>query len=290
MAQNGGIPPFANLVFQPGFLLSAGVQQPRPAFVQSDTVTLRHPRPGDDRKENVYTDSPVWAEKDCHKIPAHFSEFSQDKDPSRAQTGNDNIGQSQYSPQGLKLLGAQIPVTKQPPVITCKVGKVTNVPYDTSVSSENSHGESIICNECHKCKCESCQKPRPLPSRWICKEKYLCSADVVVDCCSCICCVKGLFYHCAKDYEQDNSVSCADDPCSCRPQCRSLRWLTLGVLSTLLPCLFCYWPMKGCIKMCEMGYDRLSSPGCRCVPRRTAKSPNMEKTPEKGLLDTSSDC
>ncbi|XP_076340732.1 protein sprouty homolog 3-like [Tachypleus tridentatus] len=285
MAQNGGISPFANHVFQPGFLRSARTQQPRPAFVESDIVT----RARNERKENVYTDSPVWADKGCHKLPSQFPEFPQDKDIFQTQTGNDNIGLSRNSSQSLKLLRTEIPVTKQPSIISWKVGKVTKVPNDTSVSSENSHGESIICDECHKCKCDSCQKPRALPSRWICKEKILCSADVVVDCCSCMCCVKGLFYHCAKDYEQDNNVSCADDPCSCHPQFRSLRWLCLGVLSALMPCLFCYWPMKGCIKMCEMGYDRLLSHGCRCVPRRTVKSFIVEKTPEKILVHNNFD-
>ncbi|XP_076362548.1 uncharacterized protein LOC143253124 [Tachypleus tridentatus] len=290
MAQNGGVPPSASLLAQPGFP-AARAQQPPSALVQSDFVTLGHPRPGGVRKENVYTDTPLRTEKDDHKVSVHLPVPSQDRQIIQAQASNNiTVGLTRNLSQNFGLLRSQLPVTKQPTVTSFKKEKLTDVPNDTSDSSEDSHAESIICHECRRCKCESCRKPRSLPSKWICKDKYLCSADSIVDCCSCMCCVKGVFYHCAKDYELDNDVPCADEPCSCHPQQRCERWASLGVLSALLPCLLCYWPLKGCVKICEMGYSRLSSPGCRCVPRRTIRSLSTEKAPEKGLLDTNSDC
>ncbi|CAL1281066.1 unnamed protein product [Larinioides sclopetarius] len=143
------------------------------------------------------------------------------------------------------------------------------------------HSDSIICRQCRRCKCEACRNPRHLPSKWICNNKWLCSAPNIVDYCSCMCCVRGLFYHWAKDYEMDTDVSCADQPCSCSPHKRLLRWGCLGLLALPLPCLCCYWPLRGCLKACEGCYSKCTGHGCRCAPpHRTA--------PEKRLLD--SDC
>lgn len=127
---------------------------------------------------------------------------------------------------------------------------------------------SITCPQCEKCRCEGCQKPRQLPSRWLCGKSCLCSAESVLDYATCLCCVKALFYHCSKDHEIDNengnSISCADDPCSCLPHRRTTRWGCLGALSLCLPCLVCYWPMRGAISLCASCYASQSRKGCRC--------------------------
>lgn len=127
---------------------------------------------------------------------------------------------------------------------------------------------SITCPQCKKCRCEQCQSPRQLPSRWVCNKTCLCSAETVIDYASCLCCVKALFYHCAKDHEMEcddgDSISCADDPCSCLPHKRVARWSWLCALSLALPCLWCYWPMKGCVTICAKCYARHSRHGCQC--------------------------
>lgn len=130
------------------------------------------------------------------------------------------------------------------------------------------HDDSIICRRCGRCRCDACQGPRPLPSRWVCSDKVHCSAGALVDYCSCVCCVKGLFYHWAKDYDLDTDVSCADKPCSCSPHRRCVRWSCLGLLSVVLPCLCLYWPLRGCVRLCELGYAACSSTGCRCDAAR----------------------
>lgn len=64
--------------------------------------------------------------------------------------------------------------------------------------------------------------------------------DKWIDCCTCMCCVKGLFYHCTKDSYYEGDVS--RDPCSCQePGSECLRrWSILGAFSLFMPCLLCY--------------------------------------------------
>uniref|UniRef100_A0A8D2DZS0 Protein sprouty homolog 2 n=1 Tax=Sciurus vulgaris TaxID=55149 RepID=A0A8D2DZS0_SCIVU len=121
------------------------------------------------------------------------------------------------------------------------------------------------CADCGKCKCRECTRPRALPSRWICRQRCLCSAQAVVDYASCVCCVKGLFYHCSDDDED----TCADRPCACGQARCCARWSAMGVLSLFLPCLWCYLPAKGCLKLCQGCYDRANRPGCRCKNSNT---------------------
>eukprot|EP00073_Rattus_norvegicus_P033405 XP_008756942.2 PREDICTED: protein sprouty homolog 3-like [Rattus norvegicus] len=131
--------------------------------------------------------------------------------------------------------------------------------------AEQSAGQSsdhrlFICEECGRCKCVPCTAVRPLPSCWVCNQRCLCSAESLLDYGTCLCCVQGVFYHCSTD-DEDN---CADEPCSCGPGSRFLRWAAMGVISVFLPCLCCYLPTRGCLRLCQRGYDSLRRPGCRC--------------------------
>uniref|UniRef100_A0A182QNU1 Protein sprouty n=1 Tax=Anopheles farauti TaxID=69004 RepID=A0A182QNU1_9DIPT len=140
---------------------------------------------------------------------------------------------------------------------------------------------SITCPRCRRCRCEECLKPRPLPSHWLCDKSCLCSAETIIDYASCLCCVKALYYHCSKEHEferevvgpdgatETETVSCADDPCSCVPHKRTTRWGCLGALSLALPCLWCYWPMRGCVAICARCYAKHSRHGCRCTQHPT---------------------
>ena len=68
----------------------------------------------------------------------------------------------------------------------------------------------------------------------------------LVECCSCMCCVKALFYHCTKDHELEGNW--AAQPCACaKPGVECVaRWGILGVLSLIMPCLLCYPFLNGC--------------------------------------------
>ncbi|GAB6031104.1 hypothetical protein CHUAL_007912 [Chamberlinius hualienensis] len=142
------------------------------------------------------------------------------------------------------------------------------------------HRESIICPKCGRCRCDACRGTRPLPSTWICSDSYQCSFETTLDQCTCMCCVKAIFYHCCKDYELDDDVSCADKPCSCSPHHRWMRWGSLCLLTAILPCLLCYWPMRVCLKLCEACHTRLRHQGCRCPPN---SNPNHNSKSTKTL-------
>ena len=69
----------------------------------------------------------------------------------------------------------------------------------------------------------------------------------LLDYCSCMCCVKAVFYHCTKD--RDFERNWADQPCSCETgtECGA-RWGILGMFSVFLPCLVCYPILKVCCR------------------------------------------
>ncbi|XP_046851319.1 uncharacterized protein LOC124444728 isoform X1 [Xenia sp. Carnegie-2017] len=75
-----------------------------------------------------------------------------------------------------------------------------------------------------------------------------CNVETTVDVCTCMWCVKGVFYHCTKD-----SDDVLDHPCSCSPVnvgCCT-RWGIMGLLSLLFPCLLCYPGAKICTGVCR---------------------------------------
>uniref|UniRef100_A0A3Q3JYW9 Sprouty homolog 4 (Drosophila) n=1 Tax=Monopterus albus TaxID=43700 RepID=A0A3Q3JYW9_MONAL len=120
----------------------------------------------------------------------------------------------------------------------------------------------LLCEHCGKCRCTECTLPRTLPSCWVCNQECLCSAQNLVDTATCMCLVKGIFYHCAED--EDDEGSCADKPCSCSQTNCCARWSFMAALSLVLPCLVCYLPAIGLAKLGQKCYDNVSRPGCRC--------------------------
>lgn len=252
------------------------------------------------RKQNEYIETPLRPQLPAVKsnIPRLKDDHSPPNAAVAAASGPVNSRSTGFPSvhrpirPGLFLHGGgQLPITAQPTVATFKKEKLPDSLSSTSDgTSDEQHQESIICRQCRRCKCEACRTPRHLPSKWICHDKFLCSANNVVDYCSCMCCVKGLFYHWGKDYEMDSDVTCADQPCSCSPHKRILRWACLGLLSLPLPCLCCYWPLRGCVKTCEKCYMRYTARGCRCTPHHRTQPLPSEQAPDKRLLDANSDC
>ncbi|KAM9836287.1 protein sprouty homolog 2 [Aulostomus maculatus] len=117
------------------------------------------------------------------------------------------------------------------------------------------------CEDCGRCRCSECNRARALPSCWMCGRRCMCSAQNAMEYGTCVCCIKGLFYHCSSDDED----TCADKPFSCTQAHCCVRWTTVSLLSLLLPCLLCYLPAKGCVAVCQSCYDRVTRPGCRCT-------------------------
>uniref|UniRef100_A0A3Q4ME69 Sprouty homolog 4 (Drosophila) n=1 Tax=Neolamprologus brichardi TaxID=32507 RepID=A0A3Q4ME69_NEOBR len=129
-------------------------------------------------------------------------------------------------------------------------------------SSPTEKKHLLLCEHCGKCRCTECTLPRTLPSCWVCNQECLCSAQSMVDTATCMCLVKGIFYHCTED--EDDEGSCADKPCSCSQANCCARWSFMAALSFVLPCLVCYLPAMGLAKLGQKCYDNISRPGCRC--------------------------
>ncbi|XP_026219881.1 protein sprouty homolog 2 [Anabas testudineus] len=130
------------------------------------------------------------------------------------------------------------------------------------------------CENCGRCQCSECSRPRVLPSCWMCGRRCVCSAQSAVEYGTCVCCIKGLFYHCSSDDED----TCADKPFSCTQSHCCVRWTTVSLLSLLFPCLLCYLPAKGCVAVCQSCYDRVTRPGCRCKNTNKIHCGNIGKT------------
>lgn len=137
----------------------------------------------------------------------------------------------------------------------------------------------FICEGCGRCKCQECCAPRRLPSCWACGQRCLCSAESAVEYSTCLCCVKGLFYHCSAQDDEDN---CADRPCSCAPAHACARWGTMGLLALCLPCLCCYPPARLCLALCQRTHDRVTRPGCRCRNTNTVCRKISASNPNPG--------
>nr|CAH7725670.1 unnamed protein product [Callosobruchus chinensis] len=241
-------------------------------------VTLAVPRPENERATNEYVEAPFRSTGSLHHGAGAAAPHL------HLPTAAASLPPAPTRPHRLPLhpapLAAATAVTKQP--------------ASASFSKEPPHGNaaaagagecaarpSIVCPECGRCRCESCQLPRPLPQRWCCRDSCLVSADSVIDYASCLCCVKGLFYHCGD--AESSGESCADEPCGCAGERRAARWACMGALACALPCLWLYWPLQGCKRAVETCYARHSRTGCRC------RRPTVLHTPQKRLLDSSPD-
>ena len=151
-----------------------------------------------------------------------------------------------------------------------------NVSVDLEGRGGSVHRDSVICSKCGKCKCGACREPRELPSWWFCGKRCEISAKSAVNICTCLCCVKGVFYHYSKNYQQDSvDGMCSDEPCAGyeRPQCLK-RWACMALLSLCLPCLCIYWPARCTLVCCTACYNGCSSRGCQCTnsENRTAST------------------
>ncbi|XP_036380804.1 protein sprouty homolog 3 [Megalops cyprinoides] len=192
-----------------------------------------------------------------HAHLAHLSRSSTVSSMSRSSAASDQRLLAGLTPSHSGLL----PVVRSQPKGELKPDRLGKGPAE----AEDFGRHLFICERCGRCKCRECGAPRSLPSCWVCEQRCLCSAESVVENGTCLCCVKGLFYHCSAD-DEDN---CADRPCSCGPGRACARWGTMALMSLCLPCLCCYPPAKLCLAACQRGYDRAARPGCRCSNTNT---------------------
>ncbi|XP_040570618.1 uncharacterized protein sty [Lepeophtheirus salmonis] len=246
----------------------------------SGCISLDCPRPAPTRTQNLYVEAPLPNnQRHCHlnQIPSttyhHISssnsksEFKQPsssiintqpviKRPHHPKQLSDSIIKSSSFSNISSVVSLAVPATASASLPTTTTTTTTTSKY------EGEEEESIICRECGKCKCQACATPKKLPRKWICSGKWLCSPESTIETISCYCCVKGAFYHCQKDSEiewESSPLSCSSRDGQC-----CLRWTALGTLSLLMPCLWCYIPLDGCLRLANYIYGRSSVSGCRC--------------------------
>ncbi|XP_076252430.1 sprouty signaling antagonist [Rhynchophorus ferrugineus] len=208
-------------------------------------VSLAEPRPEAERRDNEYVETPLRGQPPPPLFHAHHPLHRPPAPPP-----------------------PPAPVAKQPLSFskTSAAAAAASTNAAAALAPEcSAAGPSIMCADCGRCRCATCRAPRPLPERWACNGACLVSSDTIVDYASCLCCAKGLFYHCSEADDEGNS--CANDPCGCGPDRRAARWGCLAVLACALPCLWFYWPMRCAKRGLEMCYARQSRQGCRCRPK-----------------------
>ena len=171
-------------------------------------ITLNTPRAAQSRTQNLYVDTPF-------KGPPP-------QPPPQTHHGSRHSGlkASRHRP----ITVSPVPQTSPPSVITSPPQlssspdpKIPDMKPPETGPGLSPGSESIICVVCGRCRCVACGTPSALPSRWLCDNSCLCSAESAVDTLSCMCCVKAAFYHCGERVDQDcdKEDSWVDSPCSC---------------------------------------------------------------------------
>jgi len=243
------------------------------------TVSLTAPRAESDREKNLYTEAPQKV------LPQH------QQTPLLSVIQNQPVHTSS-SPAAITAAATLKKVAGTGGLHGLTISELDDLVIlsepSKSVSSSPLSSESIFCQSCGKCKCEACCRPRKLPQKWLCQGTFLCSKNTVVDTLSCMCCVKGLIYHCTKDMEDDElceasiSVSdseisggggaisssdpedIADQPCSCQGPHVKAKWAVMTMLLPVLPCLLTYPLLGACAQCTEHVYAKVTASGCQC--------------------------
>jgi len=236
----------------------------------SRKVSLTSPRPEPERETNLYTEAP---KKLLLPQKSHISVISQSNQNNQANRSNQNNSGDQSNlaaHQTSKVLSSNftsnLQLQKQKQLDTLDISQnFTSEHPNSIVTDQISEQSSIFCQDCGKCKCEACVRPRKLPQKWLCGGTVLCSKTTVVDTLSCMCCVKGCFYHCTKDDLEETEIDSAfSNPCSCQGKHSTARWSAMATLWPFIPCLLTYPLLGACAKMTEVIYAKCTASGCQC--------------------------
>lgn len=207
---------------------------------------------------NLRSATPVSSREDHSRS----SSLEGSQNSIRIGTGSSSSGQRLH----VNLANGNEIIRNQPKPADSEELKPLNAEYRNIVALPGSRStlkkdkHSNKCESCGRCQCAECVRPRELPSCWMCSQRCVCSPKEAVEYGTCVCCIKGFFYHCSNNDEDTSS----DKPFSCSQERCCMRWTTISVFSLFFPCLLCYLPATGCLAMCQCCYDRVSRPGCRC--------------------------
>ena len=203
-------------------------------------------------------------EKDCHSEAQNLSvpaaPRSKSRNETKAQSQSNRLSDQELFPQDLTSDKSSINSSR-----SSITDAIVTQPMSFDPINSKAKAAADTDNKCAKChRGQSSSEHRRLPGSWICGGKWYCSCSSVVDLLSCMCIVKGLFYHCCDEpHDVDPDPHPCD--CSCGRQCVS-RWASMAAMSLCLPCLLCYLPLKAGQKAIEACYNFpcCRSASCKC--------------------------
>ena len=225
---------------------------------------------------NEYVDSPKMAERSRHTTPknsTHFHVISVEPGvivESNDAQGSTTLNRSNNVDDASRGSSDKDGIMKRlRQFVKCR----RHSSSASSAGTTNCKGRTI-CRRCGKCRCTECTKSSTILN---CCGSDGISTEALVDTCSCMCCVRPIFYHCLKD--DNGEEDCSDDPCACcsRPHC-ALRWTIMALLVSCLPCLCLYLPLRCAFASCR---ECCGGPGCQC--RSQNPTPGLKR-----LLDSES--
>lgn len=157
------------------------------------------------------------------------------------------------------------PVSPTPPTLSSGLHNPSHSPvmykkkmaeHELKFSSKGEKPQRLTCKHCRK---RYTQEENTRGSCEYAPDFVRSSIDTV----SCIPCARTMVYHCAADSEGNFAQPCECD--TAESGCTK-RWLGMALLSLLLPCLWCYPPLKLChlcgvsCGACGGKHEPLSSP------------------------------
>lgn len=208
--------------------------------------------------------------------------------PARRSTGHVKLGSRRSTgsltgrepPPPLRYfayLGRLHPTSKAPQLPRGRLPSAHDILADrpvilTSTSIVSPYATNVICREIEELE----------------EQEAPADYNDLLDCCTCMCLVKALFYHCTKDTKDEGQL--ADDPCSCQGpvgECVG-RWGIMGILSLFLPCLLCYLPFEACFK-CQECMKKEAPVESNNSDRLPAKKSSVTDEPTSLTIDSRSD-
>ncbi|XP_052742899.1 sprouty-related, EVH1 domain-containing protein 1 [Bicyclus anynana] len=147
----------------------------------------------------------------------------------------------QVGPGGVITSEKSSPNTK-PPLLKRDSGSIKKCSYsgppplpDKNHPASPTFQARLKCRHCHEWYLESANRAGA------CEYAPDCFKSCI-ECVSCIKCAQCMLYHCMADAEGDFAMH----PCTCAPadEACAKRWLCITLLSFLVPCLWCYLPLR----------------------------------------------
>ena len=260
-------PPVMELVSLPLLVTNNNNPAPAPNRKEPNAVSLTSPRPEPEREDNLYTEAPKKLSpalpQTSHNISVISGNRNQQLNGLHPIRSSASLSFPRKNDKGCEHHNNNSKESSSA-VINQLLRSDQQSPDVLQRPQVLSPETSIFCQKCGKCKCEACVRPRQLPQKWLCGGNCHLSQTTIVDALSCMCCVKGVFYHCTKDDEGFESN--LTNPCSFGVNSDHLmaKVATFAAALPFIPCLMTYPLLKGCAKVTEMVYAECTTSGCQC--------------------------